>query len=101
MNWTEIVLGLFTLLSACGWFVSGRKHRQEVESLKADVRQKDMDLSKDYVTEWRTYIAEPLQREVGELRNEVAELRYAIERVSDCPHRDTCPVREQLASPTR
>ena len=28
MNWTEIVLGLFTLLSACGWFVSGRKHRQ-------------------------------------------------------------------------
>ena len=60
MNWTEIVLGLFTLLSACGWFVSGRKHRQEVESLKADVRRKDMDLSKDYVTEWRTYIAEPL-----------------------------------------
>ena len=31
-----------------------------------------MDLSKDYVTEWRTYIAEPLQREVGELRAEVA-----------------------------
>ena len=96
MNWTEIVLGLFTLLSTCGWFVSGRKHRQEIESLKADNRQKDMNLSKDYVTEWRTYIAEPLQREVGELRNEVAELRYAIERVSDCPHRDACPVREQL-----
>ena len=36
------------------------KHKQEVESLKADNRQKDMDLSKDYVTEWRTYIAEPL-----------------------------------------
>lgn len=43
-----------------------KKHRQEVESLKADNRQKDMELSKDYVTEWRTYIAEPLQREVGE-----------------------------------
>ena len=60
MNWTEILLGLFTLLSTCGWFVSGRKHRQEIESLKADNRQKDMNLSKDYVTEWRTYIAEPL-----------------------------------------
>ncbi len=36
------------------------------------------------------------QREVGELRNEVAELRYAIERVSDCPHRDTCPVIGEL-----
>ena len=27
MNWTEILLGLFTLLSTCGWFVSGRKYR--------------------------------------------------------------------------
>ena len=96
MNWTEIVLGLFTLLSTCGWFVSGRKHRQEVESLRADNRQKDMDLSKDYVNEWRTYIAEPLQREVGELRTEVAGLRDAIQRIGDCPHRAECPVREQL-----
>ena len=96
MNWTEIVLGLFTLLSTCGWFVSGRKHRQEIESLKADNRQKDMNLSKDYVTEWRTYIAEPLQREVSELRSEVAQLRHAIELVSDCPHRDACPVRAEL-----
>ena len=96
MNWTEIILGLFTLLSTCGWFVSGRKHRQEIESLKADNRQKDMNLSRDYVTEWRTYIAEPLQREVGELRNEVAQLRYAIQKIDACPHRDNCPVIGEL-----
>ena len=92
MNWTEIVLGLFTLLSTCGWFVSGRKHRQEVESLRADNRQKDMDLSKDYVNEWRTYIAEPLQREVGELWTEVEALRHAIKRIDSCAYRDGCPV---------
>ena len=51
MNWTEIILGLFTLLSTCGWFVSGRKYRQEVESLKADNRMKDMELGKAYVDE--------------------------------------------------
>ena len=96
MNWTEIILGLFTLLSTCGWFVSGRKHRQEIESLKADNRQKDMNLSRDYVTEWRTYIAEPLQREVGELRQEVAELRHAIQAIDICPHRDGCPVLDSL-----
>ena len=96
MNWTEIILGLFTLLSTCGWFVSGRKHRQEIESLKADNRQKDMNLSRDYVTEWRTYIAEPLQREVGELRNEVAALRNAIQKIDACPHRDGCPVIGEL-----
>ena len=96
MNWTEIVLGLFTLLSTCGWFVSGRKHRQEIESLKADNRQKDMNLSKDYVTEWRTYIAAPLQREVGELRQEVAALRNAIQKIDACPHRNNCPVIGEL-----
>ena len=96
MNWTEIILGLFTLLSTCGWFVAGRKYRQEVESLKADNRMKDMNLSKDYVTEWRTYIAEPLQREVGELRQEVAELRHAIQAIDICPHRAECPVLDEL-----
>ena len=96
MNWTEIILGLFTLLSTCGWFVSGRKHRQEIESLKADNRQKDMNLSRDYVTEWRTYIAEPLQREVGELRQEVAEVRHAIQAIDVCPHRAQCPVLDEL-----
>ena len=64
--------------------------------LKADVRQKDMDLSKDYVTEWRTYIAEPLQREVGELRTEVAQLRHAIQQVGECDYRAECPVLRQL-----
>ena len=122
-----------------------KKHRQEIESLKADNRQKDMNrrtserrgqagldypereggnakrnLSRDYVTEWRTYIAEPLQREVGELRNEVAELRHAIQAINFvflgrdsaipkqawmalaapsvdvCPHRAQCPVLDEL-----
>ena len=71
-------------------------HRQEVEALRADVKQKELDLSKDYVTEWRTYIAEPLQREVGELRNEVAALRNAIQKIDACPHRDGCPVIGEL-----
>ena len=86
MNWTEIVLGLFTLLSTCGWFVAGRKHRQEVESLKADNRMKDMELGKAYVDEFRSNIARPLQEEVKDLRMEIAQLRNAIQRIGDCPH---------------
>lgn len=98
---TNIILGVLTLLGACGWFVSGKKHRQEVESLKADNRQKEMNLSKDYVAEWRTFIAEPLQREVGELRDEVKELRNAIQRIDRCPHRDNCPVYDRLREPAK
>ena len=101
MDWTSIVLALITLAGGCGWLMDRKKHRQEVEGLRADNRQKEMDLSKDYVSEWRTYIAEPLQREVGELRNEVAQLRDAIRAIEACPHRDGCPVVDRMASPTR
>ena len=55
-----------------------------------------MNLSVDYVKEWRAYIAEPLQREVGELRDEVKQLRNAIQRIDRCPHRDHCPVYDGL-----
>ena len=96
MNWTEIILGLFTLLSTCGWFVSGRKYRQEVESLKADNRMKDMELGKAYVDEFRSNIARPLQEEVKDLRMEIAQLRNAIQRIGDCPHSADCPVRDSL-----
>ena len=94
---TGIILAIITMLSgwATYWF-DRKKHRQEVEGLKADNRQKDMELSKEYVTEFRTYIAEPLQREVGELRAEVAQLRHAIQAIDACAHRDTCPVINEL-----
>ena len=91
---TSIILGLMTLLSGCGWFVSGRKHRQEVKALKADNRLKDMELGQMYVEQFEANIAEPLRREVRELREEVKELRYELENVkkcscyrADCSHR--------------
>ena len=102
IEWTSVVLAVIGMVSGWfSWWLDRRRHKQEVEGLKADNRQKEMNLSKDYVTEFRTFIAEPLQREVGELRQEVTELRHAIELVSDCPHRDACPVLESLAKPTR
>ena len=97
LDYTAIVLAVLTMVS--GWvtyWFDRRKHKQEVEGLKADNRQKDLDLSKDYVTEWRTYIAEPLQREVGELRQEITQLRYAIQKIDTCPHRANCPVVDGL-----
>ena len=97
IEWTSIILAVIGMVS--GWFtwwLDRRRHKQEVEGLKADNRQKDMNLSKDYVTEWRTYIAEPLQREVGELRTEVAQLRHAIQAIDVCPHRTGCPVADVM-----
>jgi hypothetical protein len=97
IEWTSIILAVIGMVSGWAtWWLDRRRHKQEVEGLKADNRQKDMNLSRDYVTEWRTYIAEPLQREVGELRTEVAQLRHAIQAIDVCPHRAGCPVADVM-----
>ena len=49
-----------------------------------------------YVDEFRSNIARPLQEEVKDLRMEIAQLRNAIQRIGDCPHSATCPVRDSL-----
>ena len=37
-----------------------------------------------------------LEEKVGKLRNEVKDLRNAIEGVYDCPYRNECTVRERM-----
>jgi hypothetical protein len=94
---TAIVLAILGMVGGwINWLFDRRKHRQEVESLKADNRQKEMNLSKEYVAEFRTFIAEPLQQEVRELRTEVNHLRDAIQQINDCPLSSDCPVRAKL-----
>ena len=47
INWTEVLLSLMTLLGSCGWFVAGKKHKQEVEGLKTENQMKKLDLSSE------------------------------------------------------
>ena len=95
-EWMTLGLSILTLVAGGGWLFDRRKHRQEVESLKADNRKKEMDLSKMYVDEFKENIADPLRREVGGLRREVKHLRDAIQKINDCPHAADCPVYDEL-----
>ena len=95
-NLWNIILSTLTLVAGGGWLFDRHRHRQEIESLKADNRQKDMNLSKMYVDEFKENIADPLRREVRELRNEITHLRNAIQKINDCPHSDACPVYSEL-----
>ena len=97
LDYTAIILALIGMVSGWfTWFLDRRKHRQEVEALKADNRQKDMDLSKMYVDEFRSNIAEPLRQEVLELRDQIDQLRNAIQKIDACAHRASCPVINEL-----
>lgn len=87
----EIILAIITLLSSCGWFVSGRKHRHEVRKAKAEAEQVEFNLSVQYVQEFKKNISEPLEEEIRQLRN-------AIKAVGTCEHRADCPVMDELQS---
>ena len=86
IDFTAIILAIISFLSGLGWMLDRKKHRQEIESLRADNRMKDMELGKAYVDEFRSNIARPLQEEVKDWRMEIAPLRNAIQRIGDCPH---------------
>lgn len=92
----SIVLALISLLSTCGWFVAGRKYKQEVESLKADVKQKELNLSTDFADKFNRLIGGPLEKELIYLRTEVKRLTDAIQQINNCPLSSDCPVRKQL-----
>ena len=93
---TAIILGILTLLGGCGWFVSGRRHKQEVENLKADNARKYLDLVAELAEKFRELIVKPLEAEVNQLRTEVKELKDAIESINDCSESSDCPVRKRL-----
>jgi hypothetical protein len=96
IEWTNVILSIFTLLGGCRWLIDRKRHRQEVENLKADIRQKDMDLGKMYVEEFHKNIVKPLEMRVENLTNEVNRLKNVIEKVHDCRYRDECPVRDRM-----
>lgn len=101
MDYTSIILALITLLGGCGWIFDRKRHKQEVAGLKADNEAKDMQLSKTYVDEWKTNIAEPLQREVKGLRRDVKKLTNAVQKANSCVHSDDCPVINELQNQQR
>lgn len=93
-EWTSIILGVLTLLSGCGWFVEGRKHREATKLLSADHRLKEMELGQLYVEQFEKNIAEPLRHDVRELREKVDKLKDELEMVKRCAcYRVDCPNR--------
>ena len=96
MRWTEIILGVLTLLGGCAWFVNFRKDKQEAKGIRADNRQKEMDLSKMYVDEFNLNIVVPLQQRVQKLESQIERLHDAIEGINSCPYRDGCPVLSRM-----
>ena len=84
------------MLGGCAWVVNYRKDKQEAKGIRADNRQKDMNLSKMYVDEFNLNIVVPLQQRVQRLESQIERLQDAIEGINSCPYRAQCPVLDEL-----
>lgn len=100
LDWTAVIVAIVTLLGGCAWVVEGRKHKPAANGLKADYRLKNMELGQIYVEQFEENIAEPLRREVRELRDEVNALRNELAAVKGCVcYRADCPNRVSVLEP--
>ena len=93
---TSIILGLLTFLNGFGWFFDRRRHKAEVESLKADNRLKDLELAQRFVRDYDEILVRRLRSDVESLKQRVYDLETAIRAIQDCPHWGDCPVLDEL-----
>lgn len=92
----SVVLAIISLIASTGWIINRKQRKQEVESMRVDVRQKYLTSDMDLVKSFRDLISRPIEIEVMKLRKEVNQLRDAIQGIYDCAYRGDCPVRERL-----
>lgn len=88
-NIITIILAILTILGNCGWLVSRAKYRQEVRRIKANAEREELDLSTEFVKEFRAQIYNPLADELN-------MLRAAIATIKDCPRYPNCPVSKTM-----
>lgn len=73
-----------------------RKARAEAERARADAETVRIDNTEQATRILMENIVEPLKRELGATRREMARLRKAIDGANDCRHRMDCPVLDGL-----
>jgi Tfp pilus assembly protein PilO len=96
LDFTSIILGILTFVNGFGWFFDRKKHKEEVQGMKADNKHKEMDLAKKYVDEYDRTIAQRLRNDVNELRNELNQMKDVLHKIQVCPYLAECPVLDEL-----
>ena len=88
----SIILGLFTLLGGCAWFINWRKDRQEAKGMKLDNQHKELALAKRFIDDYNRTIVVPLEHRVDKMESKLDVLEDAIQSIYDCPLSSDCPV---------
>ena len=99
----EVLLALIAAGALKSMF-ENKKYKQEVEKLKTDVeaaktntRSDELDNVKKAMSILMQEVVEPLKHEIKLIRNEVSNLRKAVEKANTCSHAANCTVRDELS----
>lgn len=70
--------------------------RAKKKKANEEAKAVELDNNKKLLDSFIEYIVDPIKKEVNALRKDVRHLKRAIEKINDCPHATTCPVRTEL-----
>lgn len=92
------VLGLVGTVA--GTLLGNRNGKQkglaEVEQLRAEIRDKQLDTDRKAIQMIMELVVEPLRRDMKALQHKVETLTNAIEKIHECRYADDCPVAREL-----
>lgn len=111
LEYMRLVCGILTVIITYGGFrlyTDRRKYIQEVEKLKAEVREaqvntrgSELDNVQKAMQILMDEIVEPLKLEINAIRKELGKLRRAVEKSNSCRFATNCPVRDELQKPEK
>lgn len=111
LEYMRLVCGILTVIITYGGFrlyTDRRKYIQEVEKLKAEVREaqvntrgSELDNVQKAMQILMDEIVEPLKQEINAIRKELGKLRRAVEKANNCRFIANCPVRSELQKPEK
>ena len=99
MNAIEVISLVFNVLFAGGGIVMFATLRSTKRKAEGEAERTEIDNDEKATEVMMNYIVKPLKNEINALRKDVRNLQKAIDKVSDCPHADACPVRHELQNP--
>lgn len=99
MNIFEVISLVLNLLFVGGGIVTFVTLRSTRRKAEGEAKRTEIDNDEKASEVMMTYIVKPLKTEINALRRDVRNLQKAIDKISDCPHADTCPVRHELQNP--
>jgi hypothetical protein len=79
-----------------GVFGGMRLKKANEKKAEAEAKSAEIDNEEKVLRMQLEYIVKPLEAKVDKLTKEVRKLRFAINKIADCPYEAECPVRKEM-----